>query len=103
MPTSGSDSDSDEYSLASSTADKLLTRVPDYIKRTKSRKKLFEIRSLLPKGKPDDCTKKSSSRIDNNKKMEDVLKDIRADFTKILSKFDHLYSLIPAIVDSLES
>ena len=102
MPTSGSESDSDEYSLASSTADKLLTRVPDYIKRTKSRKKLFEIRSLLPKGKPDDCTKKSSSRIDNNKKMEDVLKDIRADFTKILSKFDHLYSLIPAIVDSLD-
>ena len=95
------ESDNFEDCPTDAAAENLLKRVPKFCRKTNSRKKISELRSLLPKHNPE-ANKKKSPRIETNKQVDGVLKDLKTDLSNLMSKFDKLYTLFPCFVDTLE-
>lgn len=100
MVNSESDSDDNYSPLVDNLADKFLSSKPIFEKRSKSRRKLSELKSKFEQNKAE--TPKKSARIDSKKKIEDYLKDLQQDFLRLAQKFESLYEIIPGIIESME-
>ena len=107
-----SDSDSDEFLTDGESGDavrnaikKCINMKPDMAKSQKSKAKL----SSTLKSKLENCRvvpsvkQRSSSRLDDRKKMEDMFKDISCDFANLGKKLDVILDSMISIVDKVDS
>ena len=101
MSSSESVSEVESNSRTSVALSKCLNMKPDYVTKNKSKVKISELKKRLESNSLP-TKKRSSTRIDDRKKIEDCYKELQNDFCNIYKKFEMFHECIYSILDTVE-
>ena len=101
MSSSESVSEVESNSRTSVALSKCLNMKPDYVTKNKSKVKISELKKRLESNSLP-TKKRTSTRIDDRKKIEDCYKELQNDFCNIYKKFEMFHECIYSILDTVE-